>query len=145
MKRAEVSADIVGGLVILAVLVFAVILLAPITILRDWTISVPNSTYHLGDTIQLHTSSQKLRKAGGPVERTIECDKGKDSTVSYPLNNSQARSGPGLNHATYELKVPLVITNIPTTCRVVIAVDYQIYGFRHITENTVSNDFRVVQ
>lgn len=145
MKRTEVVTDIVGGLVVLAVFTFAVILLAPITILRDWRITVPNTVYHLGGTIQLHTTSHKLRKAGGPVERTIECDKGKDSTVSYPLNNSQAKGAPGLNHSTYELKIPLNITNLPTTCRVVIAVDYQIYGFRHITENTVSNDFRVVQ
>lgn len=143
MKRAEIIADGVGAIVLLTVLVFAVILLVPITVLRDWKIVVPETTYHVGDTVQLHTSSEKLRKANGVIERTIECDKGKDSTVSYDLNNSMASGKPGINRTTYQLKIPANITNLPTTCRVVISVDYRIYGFRHITENTVSNDFVV--
>lgn len=143
MKRLEVATNLVGAVIVIVAFVFAVITLAPINILRDWKITVPSQSYRLGDIIQLNTASEKLRKAGGPVERTIECDKGTNGTISYPLNSSLAKGNPGVNHATYQLKVPVNITNLPATCRVVIAVDYTVYGFRHIVEYTVSNDFKV--
>lgn len=125
----------------LVALIIFIISVAPIHVLRGWTISVPQASYHPGDTISLSTSSTKLRKAKSSVERVVECDVRKDSTVGYSINQSEGSGKPGFNSRTYDIKIPLNVTDLPVTCRVIVTADYKVYGFRHIVEHATSNEF----
>lgn len=133
----------IGATVVLGTLIVGIILSAPIIVLQDWKVQTTQNRYQLGDTITLDVSSVKLRDARGKVSRSIECNLGKDSVVSYPLNASVAKGSLGEHASTYKLKIPNNVVNLPNRCRIVIAVDYRVFLIRHITQNTVSNSFVV--
>lgn len=144
-KYEKLVANIVGGLLVVGVLTLCLLVVSPVDILKNWNIKTTAETYKVNGTIQVVSNSIKLRKATASVRRTIECDSGADGTIGYNLNLSQGKRAPGTHSSVYELKIPSNITDLPATCRVVIIANYKIYGFRHIIENTVSNNFRVVQ
>lgn len=139
----RIIATVFGLGLILTTLIVALIFGAPIQVLRDWHLQTDANSYHPNDTIELQSTSVKLRDATGKVNRVIECDSGKDSTVQYALNLSMAKRPPGANTSVYGLKIPSNVVDIPVTCRVVITVTYRVYWIRDITESTVSNNFVV--
>lgn len=124
--------------------VFLSLASVPIQILKDWKISVPEKTYHPGDTVVLESHSFKLRKARGDSERTVECNARTDSIVGYTLNKIEAKRKPGYNQSETNIILPGNIADLPATCRVVISVKYTVFfGLRTIQENNVSNDFMI--
>jgi len=139
---------IVNTLAVTLIVLTTVFLLAmsvPIRVLKDWRIETDSNLYNRNSTIIVESTSTKLRQATGKVSRVIECDTGRDSVTGYSLNLSQGSARVGNHTNTYRLKMPSNITNLPATCRGVVSVDYRVLWIRHVVENTVSNNFTVVE
>lgn len=143
-KLENIMASVLGVALVSVALGLFFVFTLPTHVLKDWHIKTTDTAYHPNETIEITSSSIKLRNATGQVSRTIECNSGNDSVIGYNLNLSKGSRPAGSHTSTYEVKLPSNITNLPATCRVVIAVDYKLYGFRHIIENTVSNNFTVM-
>lgn len=143
-KLENVLATALGAVLVGVTLSLFFVFTLPTHVLKDWHIQTSEKSYHPSGTIEIISSSIKLRDATGQVSRTIECNSGRDSVVGYNLNLSRGSRKAGKHTSTYLVKLPSNITPLPATCRVVVAVDYKLYGFRHIKENTVSNDFTVM-
>lgn len=139
----KLTANILGGFLILLTITVVLIFAVPINVLRDWHIKTDKATYAPTDTIHVQSSSTKLRKASGDVNRTIECDSGRDSVVAYNLNVSEGSRKPGFSFSTYNLEIPDTVANLPATCRVVVSVKYQVLFIRHVVEYAVSNNFTI--
>lgn len=128
----------------LSALFFGIAKVAPIQVLKDWHISVPDKTYHPGDTVVVDSHSYKLRKAAGEATRTIECNARADSVIGYALNKVPALRTPGYKDVETDIILPPEITDLPATCRIVITVKYStFFGLRTIEEDNVSNDFTI--
>lgn len=129
-------------------LILVFINIAPIQVLRNFTITTDKKVYKVGQTMQVTSKAIKLRKAGGDVHRTIECDSSGNRIIGYTINTQEAISKPGKSSKPYNIVIPTSIANLPVTCRLVVSVNYHIFtigrvSLRNITEYTVSNDFMV--
>lgn len=125
--------------------IYVLILLAPIHVLKNWSIHTTASSYQRGGTLTLNSRSDKIRKAKGDAHRTVECDYKSDSIRAYVLETTPARRQPGQASTDVQFVLPTNIADTPVTCRLVISVTYTVYRFRIITENAVSNDFVIVK
>lgn len=127
--------------------VLVIINVAPIQVLRNFTLQTDKNSYAPGQTMRISSKAIKLRKAGGDVHRTIECDSA-NKVVGYTINTQTATSKPGKSSKPYNIIVPSQIVNLPAKCRLVVSVSYHIFtieriSLRTINQYTVSNDFIV--
>lgn len=135
------------GIVVLAVAIvawFAFLKLYPFEVLKDWKLTVPSGTYHQGDQIIAHTELDKVMNLPAHAHRNIECKNKAGSFVSYHLADVEGNnSKTGHISRNIPFKVPIIIPDLPTTCRFSIEADYVIYSFREVNEYTASNTFMV--
>lgn len=144
MKRAElIIANVICGFLVAASLTAVFVSIAPADVLKDWNIKTNKTSYMSGETLSFTSTSTKLRKADGVAYRAIECDRPGDKTVAYSIDSVEIGRSPGYSSKPAEIIVPTRITNRPTTCRLIISVDYRLYFFRHTVEYAASNDFIV--
>lgn len=140
--------SIVCSFLLIVGIVLVVAELTPIQVLRNFVITTDKTSYNSGGTVLIISHATKLRKAYGLVNRTIECDNGRDKVVDYQINSSLANGGTGKSNKPSTIVLPTNIANTPATCRLVVAVKYNVLTWgrlhlRTITQNAVSNDFIV--
>ena len=135
---------IFAATLVLASLIFAYILLAPIDVVANWKLHVDPATYHQDDEITVHASYKKLKDVTGTAYYYLECKTERGSLVRNPLNQTEASRAKGSGEIDTPLHLPSDLPGLPTECRVYISVDYTIYTFRKFTENNASNYFKVM-
>lgn len=108
---------------------------------NSWQVTVDKTSYAVGDTLTFKSSYTKLRDATGEATRYIECDNNGVLT-RYPFSVAIGDRKPGTT-ATGGSGVIPVVRPVPTKCRFVISVKYEIYFVRHLTETNYSEFFNV--
>lgn len=129
---------------VLVSVVVAYILVVPVTVLEHWKLTVQGGTYRPGDTVKAHIEADKVRSVKPFAHRSIECKQLNGSFVAYHLSDVKGiNSQVGHISTNLAFVVPSNIPSLPSTCRFSITAQYQVYGFKTITEYTASNTFRV--
>jgi hypothetical protein len=83
-------------------------------------------------------------KVSGKSTRFIECKNRNDVYVRYPISEAVANRAIGNGGTGVVMKIPTTIPDAPTECKVSIAVVYEIFKFRNLTEYAESNTFTLL-
>lgn len=132
-----------AGAIVFASLAFAYVLLVPLDVLNNWTLKVEDKVYHSGDEIVLNVTYTKERDVTGKSYYYLECKRPNGANVRFPMSQSEGNRPKGSGNTDLTLRIPSDIPDLPTSCRIAVSIDYNIYTFRKFTENNISNDFRV--
>lgn len=141
LRVANVVLYVLSGSIITASLTAGYLFIAPVDVLRDWRIVLPQQAIHAGDEITVQSIYTKVRNVTGHATRYIECDNKAGVSVRYQLNEAIANRGAGHQGTGIVLKIPDDIPDLPALCRISTAVDYPVYSFRSHYEYTASDPF----
>lgn len=115
-------------------------LLAPVDVLKDWTLTTKEMTYNNGSEITVISRLTKVMDVRGRSERFLIC-----GNQAYPINEAIASSGFGSRQTKLNMILPDNVPNLPKKCHIDIVVNYQIYGYRPFQEEQSTNEFTVVK
>lgn len=140
----DTLAIFVSGLTTLIILLLIYMLTWPITVLEDWKLVVPATTYHPGDTVLVQSRSTKVRAVAPLAHRNIECQNISGDYISYHLADVHGvNNNVGKHSGTIAFIIPSTVPDLPTTCRFSIGVEYQVLAIRTINQYVASNTFRL--
>jgi hypothetical protein len=145
-----VSAFLYSASVVIALSGFILLYLvfAPVQVLKDWKISVPNQEYTPGSTIYITSYYTKVRDVSGSSKRYLQCYKpnSTDWDGYIPLTESDANRPKITNgKSVTAIAIPIDVPALPNTCRIYINVVYQINPFREYEQFNYSNTFKIEQ
>lgn len=133
----------VVGILLTSAVIFA-LMFWPISVLKDWSLTVPSGTYNLNEAVNVTAVSTKTRALAPLAHRNIECKNPQGQYISYHLTDVQGvNNNVGHHVSQIPFKIPSIIPSLPTTCRFSIDVEYQVYPFRTINQYVASNTFEL--
>lgn len=144
MKKIPVVAwvaNTVAAALILSAVIFAYAMFSPVDVLQNWTTKTQEPSYKTGDTVSIISHFEKVRDVDGVASRFLECRNKQGSYTQYPLTQTQASRASGRGNTIITVKLPLAVSELPTSCRVAIVVQYKIYSFRTHLERSSTNSF----
>lgn len=142
---ASLVANITSVALLLASFIFVYVTFVPVDVLRNWRVSVPQDVYRLGENAVIYSEYEKLRSVSGTAHRFLECLNTNGAYTRYHISQGDANRPVGKGKASIVLRIPDEVPNIPTKCRIVIAIDYTVYSFRKVTEHAQTNEFTLTE
>lgn len=124
---------------------FAWAVLSPVDVLKDWHLTVPQSSYRAGADVDVLSTFIKTRSVSGTSYRFLECFNTNQSLSRYPIDQVDSNKPARAGSAIVALKLPDNLPNLPVSCHINITVVYNIHSFRKVTETNVTNNFQVVK
>lgn len=122
------------GLVIFS-LVFSYAMLGPVDVLKNWTLTGTEKEYHVGDTVTITSTANKVMNVAGDSHRSLVCRTGGNSEQQYDLPDANANRTQGVAVKTISIIIPTnTLTNLPAQCQVQVLITYYVYGFRRFPE-----------
>lgn len=128
----------------LCMIAFSIYSLIRVDVLREWSLELPNSDIHAGDTIIVQSKYKKLMEVDGDAEHYIDCDSTSGARLSYLLNKREANRAPGKRSTAVEITLPTNITSLPAECSIRIVVKYRVIPFKETVEINQTKDFTLL-
>lgn len=145
MKLVNIAQYVLAGAIVVGSLTIGVLTMYPVDVLDNWKITVPEKSYYAGDTAVIYSTYTKKRDVTGIAKRYIECENQNSASIRYPLNEAVADRKAGERTGTaVVVKLPSDIPNLPTECRINIAVTYKVNAFKEVHESETSNSFQLL-
>jgi hypothetical protein len=144
------KANIITGSLFLssaAILIGVVYFAMNIEVIKDWTLTLPNSDIHAGDTIVVASRYTKLKQVRGTSVRSLECQSTPGIFVSYPLSKVSANRAPGNTGTGIIVTMPeqlIGVQKLPDTCRVCIALSYPVLPGRTVPYFKCTKNFTLL-
>ena len=122
---------VMASLLAVSTLVLGVLLyarLSPLDVLKDWTISVPDQEYAVGEAVTVKSQAVKLVPAEGTATRFLKCSaSANDGDREVEIDSLVVNRPVGQRTSTgNDIRVPDV-PDLPRRCKLHIAVKYDIY------------------
>jgi hypothetical protein len=124
----------------LVILGTSVYLLANITVIQDWKLILPAQEIHVGDTVTVQSTYNKVRDASGESIRYITCKNLSGTWIRYELNRATSDRAKGRGGTGIVLVVRRDVADVPTSCKFEVAIRYDVMPGRHVN---VYNSTRV--
>lgn len=134
-----------SGAIVIASLVVSYLFIAPVDVLKDWQIILPDNELHVGEEVVLQSQYTKLKPVKGTAVRYVECENDRGIFIRYPLNEATADRAPGLGGTGIVVKLPETVPDLPARCKFSIVIVYRVYPFRDVTEFVSSKEFTLYQ
>lgn len=128
----------------LSVLILAstVYFIFTVQVLKNWTIDIPTTQIHAGDTVLLVSHYTKTRDIDGVAVHYIECKSPVNQAfIRYPINTSVANRQAGTGVAGIPVVVPTNIPGLPETCKFSTSVTYDVLPFKKTYQKSSSKEF----
>lgn len=124
-------------------LYIAYVVLFPVNVLDDWTLTLSGKDYYLGDTLTIESSYKKNVNAKGTSTRYLECRNSNNVFVRYQLNEATGDKPASRSSTGIIVKIPAVIAEVtlPTKCYFSISVVYDLYPRRAEPEYARTEEF----
>lgn len=131
------------------------VLFFPVDVIYDdtWEVKVNGgNTHKVGESIQVDSIYQKLRKAEGQANRYLDCKTERGTYLRYELNKADANRRPSLTRqgTAFTFGIPNAVKPLPTECRVAIDIRYNVFkvggwSIRTVSEYQESKPFNLVK
>ena len=122
-------------------LVATVYFLSNIKVLENWKLSIPNTEIHVGDTVTIESTYNKLRDTSGESTRYITCKNKAGLWVRYELNRATSDRAKGKGGTGIVVIIRRDIADVPTQCKFEVAIRYEVLPFRSVHVVNETNTF----
>ena len=108
----------------LAILATTFYLLSNVKVLENWKLIGPTNDVHVGDTVVVQSTYNKVRDASGESVRYITCKNRSGVWIRYELNRATSDRAKGVGGTGIPLTIRRDIADVPATCKFDIAIKY---------------------
>lgn len=120
---------------------FSIYMTVTVDVLDNWKLALPNQKIHVGDEVTVASTYTKKMSVTGTAIRYLDC-KNKDGVlIRYELNRREANRAARTGGTGIVVVMPPTVVDLPAKCRIAVAIDYQIFLFKHVIETNETEEF----